>query len=203
MKIMLIDYGVGNIKSVQKAFESLGHDVSCSPDPGDMHRAELVVLPGVGAFGEGMKNLSASEFITPIRDHIQTGKAFLGICLGFQLLFETSDEKGRHEGLGIFPGQVLRFPESELKVPHMGWNRIHVKQSDPVFDSLEDQSFYFVHSYYVDTPDESLIATTTPYGLEFVSSIYRPNLLATQFHPEKSGDAGIRLLRQFLLSIGK
>jgi glutamine amidotransferase len=202
--ITIIDYGMGNLRSVQKAFEQVGCDAVVTADPAVVAKADKLVLPGVGAFRDCIRNLTDGGFVDPIKAHVAAGKPFLGICLGLQLLFTESEEFGRHQGLGIIPGRVERFPEGlqeggePLKVPHMGWNRIEIRRPAPLFRGVEDGSFvYFVHSYYVVPDDPAVIATETGYGATFCSSIWRDNVMATQFHPEKSQAVGLRMLKNF------
>jgi glutamine amidotransferase len=202
--IAIIDYGMGNLRSVQKGFEKVGFEAIVTADPRVVLEAEKIVLPGVGAFRDCMRNLEEAGFVEPILRVIREGRPFLGICLGLQLLFTESEEFGRHKGLGIIPGRVLRFPEGmregeeELKVPHMGWNQLSFKQRPAAFAGLQEgTNVYFVHSYYVKPEDDGVIATTTTYGIEFCSSIWKDNILATQFHPEKSQEKGLTILRQF------
>jgi glutamine amidotransferase len=203
-KIVIIDYGMGNLRSVQKAFEQVGCQAVVTADPAVASRAGKLVLPGVGAFRDCMRNLTEGGFVAPIRAHIAAGRPFLGICLGLQLLFIESEEFGRHAGLGIIPGKVRRFPDGvveegeSLKVPHMGWNRIGIRRPAPLYRGIPDGSFvYFVHSYYVVPDDPAVIATETGYGRSFCSSIWRDNVMATQFHPEKSQAVGLRMLKNF------
>jgi glutamine amidotransferase len=202
--ITIIDYGMGNLRSVQKGFERLGFNARVTAYPGDVERAGKLVLPGVGAFRDCMDNLRSGGFVEPIKRHIEDGRPFLGICLGLQLLFTESEEFGRHQGLGIIPGRVVRFPSEmrqggeELKVPHMGWNQITVCREAPIFKGVADgSSVYFVHSYYVVPEDEGVVATVTDYGISFCSSIWRDNVMATQFHPEKSQQVGLAMLKNF------
>jgi len=202
--ITIIDYGMGNLRSVQKGFEQVGCQATVTSDPAVVSRAEKLVLPGVGAFRDCMRNLEAGGFVAPIRQHVATGRPFLGICLGLQLLFTESEEFGRHRGLDIIPGKVVRFPEGlqeggeTLKVPHMGWNRIAIRRPVPLYRGVPDGSFvYFVHSYYVIPDDPAVVATETGYGQTFCSSIWRDNVMATQFHPEKSQAIGLQMLRNF------
>ena len=202
--IVIIDYGMGNLRSVQKAFEQVGCQAVVTTDPALASRADKLVLPGVGAFRDCMRNLTDGGFVAPIRAHIDAGKPFLGICLGLQLLFTESEEFGRHRGLGIIPGKVVRFPAGAqeqgdvLKVPHMGWNRIDIHRPAPLYQEVPDGSFvYFVHSYYVVPDDPAVIATETGYGQSFCSSIWRDNVMATQFHPEKSQAVGLQMLKNF------
>lgn len=204
--IAVIDYGMGNLRSVQKAFEAVGANALVTSRPDEILSASSVVLPGVGAFKDCMDNLRRLDLIDVVHKSIQSGKPFLGICLGLQLLFYQSQEFGQVPGLAILPGEVVSFcgsiPEQEsgssLKVPHMGWNTVHVQKSNPLFRSIPDDSyFYFVHSYYVVSDDPEDIATTTKYGIEFVSSIQHENIYAFQFHPEKSQKLGLTLLKNF------
>ncbi|MEK6784800.1 MAG: imidazole glycerol phosphate synthase subunit HisH [Nitrospirota bacterium] len=197
--IAIIDYGMGNLRSVSKAFEAVGHPVIVTRDAATMHNASHVVLPGVGAFGDCMANLKQYDLIEPIKAAIQSGKPFLGICLGFQLLFTESEEFGRHEGLNLFPGKVRAFSKDQaLKVPHMGWNQIAIQRPCPVFEGIADGSnWYFVHSFFVDPRDTQITATTTAYGVPFTSSIWKDNVVACQFHPEKSQAVGLQLIKNF------
>lgn len=201
--IAVIDYGMGNLRSVVKGFEKMGVAAEVTSDPRVVLAADGVVLPGVGAFGMAMEHLCAARLDTAITQAVASGKPFLGICLGLQLLFSESEEFGPVRGLGILPGRVVRFfpqgaPEG-VKIPHMGWNGIEIKQSTPVLEDVPDGSYvYFVHSYYVVPEDPAVIATTTEFGGQpFVSSIATGNLFACQFHPEKSGELGLRMLRSF------
>lgn len=202
--IAIIDYGMGNLRSVQKGFEKVGCEAVVTGDPKTVLEADRIVLPGVGAFPDCMRNLEQGGFVEPILKVLRDGRPFLGICLGLQLLFTESEEFGIHEGLDVIPGRVVRFPEGmtegeeELKVPHMGWNQLAVKRRPPAFNGISDgTNFYFVHSYYVRPEDPSVIATTTNYGIEFCSSIWKDNIVATQFHPEKSQEKGLSILRNF------
>ncbi|NLV23599.1 MAG: imidazole glycerol phosphate synthase subunit HisH [Deltaproteobacteria bacterium] len=202
--IVIIDYGMGNLRSVQKALERLGFPVCVSADPDIVRRADRLILPGVGAFRDCMGRLVEGGFVEPILRHIEAGRPFLGICLGMQLLFAESEEFGRHRGLGILPGRVIRFRQEttadgvELKVPHMGWNRLHLCAPSPLFHGVEEGSFvYFVHSYHVIPEEEAVVAATTDYGLVFCSSICKDNITACQFHPEKSQQVGLKILNNF------
>lgn len=202
--IAIIDYGMGNLRSVQKGFEKIGCEAVVTTDPKVLLDAERVVLPGVGAFRDCIRNLEEGGFIDPIQKVIKAGKPFLGICLGLQLLFTESEEFGLHKGLDVIPGRVVRFADGmreageELKVPHMGWNQLSVKRQAPIFEGIVDgTNVYFVHSYYVKPEDEGVVATTTRYGIEFCSSIWRDNIVATQFHPEKSQEKGLAMLKNF------
>lgn len=197
--IAIIDYGMGNLRSVQKGFEKTGHAALVTSDAAEITAAHKVVLPGVGAFGDAMQELRRRQLIEPIREAISAGKPFLGICLGLQLLFETGLEGGRHEGLGVLPGEVVRFDlPSEYKVPHMGWNQLEMVRPAPILQGLAGGAhMYFVHSYYVVPRDRQVIAAETHYGAPFTSIIWRENLFATQFHPEKSQSDGLRMLKNF------
>ncbi len=199
--ITIIDYGMGNLRSVQKAIERVGSSATITSDPKEISAASKVILPGVGAFRDAIKALREHELIDVIRESTASGKPFLGICLGLQLLMELSYEYGEYDGLGIVPGHVRRFDiDPSLKIPHMGWNQLTVTDSDnPLFaDIASDAWFYFVHSYYVDPSDQSWVAATTDYGGPFVSAVRRDNVFATQFHPEKSQTAGLQLLKNFV-----
>jgi imidazole glycerol-phosphate synthase subunit HisH len=197
--IAIIDYEMGNLRSVQKALERVGHAAVITSDPAVLADAERIILPGVGAFRDAIAALRERKLVEPIRAAVEGGKPFLGICLGLQLLFDKGYEDGEHVGLGIVPGEVVRFNvPAEFKVPHMGWNQIQFRQRPPIFAGIEDGShFYFVHSYYVVPRETSVVATETEYSQPFCSSIWRGNLFATQFHPEKSQAAGLRLLKNF------
>ena len=197
--IAIIDYGMGNLRSVHKAFEAVGHQAVVTRDLHVIGDASHVVLPGVGAFGDCMANLEHYDLSESVRAAIRSGKPFLGICLGLQLLFTESEEFGLHKGLDLVPGRVRRFgPESRLKVPHMGWNQVNMQRACPVFDGIPDGSnWYFVHSYFVDPSDRQVAATTTTYGIPFVSSIWKDNVVACQFHPEKSQSVGLQLVKNF------
>jgi imidazole glycerol-phosphate synthase subunit HisH len=201
--LAIVDYGMGNLRSVQKAFERLGHAAEVTRDPRTIGEAPGVVLPGVGAFGACMRNLETYGLVDTVRRVLADARPFLGICLGMQLLFEESDEFGPVRGLGALPGRVCRFPASpERKVPHMGWNQLAVRRPHPVFDGVDDGAYvYFVHSYYVDAADPRDVVTTTGYGVDFVSCVARDHLVATQFHPEKSQRLGLRLLDGFVRSV--
>ncbi len=205
--IAIIDYGMGNLRSVQKAFETVGHRTVVTRDRRAIADASRVVLPGVGAFADCMANLEQYGLVEPIRKTIESGKPFLGICLGLQLLFTESEEFGVHKGLGVLSGRVKKFPWGlapgrvpvpRLKVPHMGWNGITVQRAAPPLKGVASgEHFYFVHSYYVEPQDRSVVATTTDYGMPFVSSVWRDNVFACQFHPEKSQAAGLRIVKNF------
>jgi glutamine amidotransferase len=197
--IAVIDYGMGNLRSVQKGIERAGFAAEVTRDAARIRSAPGVVLPGVGAFSACMNNLRDCGLVDPVREVIESGTPFLGICLGMQLLFEESEEFGRVRGLGLLPGRVMRFADAPgLKIPHMGWNQIRKRKDVPHLRDVPEGAFvYFVHSYYVVPADESLIATTTTYGAEFTSAIAWKNVFATQYHPEKSQAVGLRILENF------
>ncbi|HBR15482.1 MAG TPA: imidazole glycerol phosphate synthase subunit HisH [Candidatus Omnitrophica bacterium] len=195
--IALIDYGMGNLRSVEKALQKVGADVLVTQDIKDFENAHKIVLPGVGAMQPAMERLAQLGLIPAIQKAISDGKPFLGICLGLQLLFEESGEGGRVRGLGILKGNVERF--STLKVPHMGWNTLKIKNDTcPLFKELEPSSHvYFCHSYFIKPADPKIVATTTDYGIEFASSIHKENIFGVQFHPEKSQTSGLQILKNF------
>jgi len=197
--IAIIDYGMGNLRSVQKGLERVGVDTLVTRDVGQIQSARGVVLPGVGAFSACMENLGNFGLIEPIREIVRRQKPFLGICLGFQLLFSESEEFGNQKGLDLFPGKVVGFhANGELKVPHMGWNRINKEQDTPFLEGISTGDYvYFVHSFYVAPQDPTIVATTTEHGQSFVSSIATDRLFACQFHPEKSQELGLRILANF------
>ncbi len=205
--IAVIDYEMGNLRSVQKALEHVGARAVITRDPAVIAAADAAVLPGVGAFGMCMENLRRHDLIGPVKDYVATGRPFLGICLGMQLLFDSSEEFGPVDGLGILPGRVVRFaadPAGVRKVPHMGWNALHVVRQAPELAGISDGTpVYFVHSYHSVPDDPRVVATTTEYGVEFVSSVWRENVFACQFHPEKSQAAGLRLLANFAARAGE
>jgi glutamine amidotransferase len=199
--IAIIDYGMGNLRSVQKGFERMGREAVVTRDPRTILDAGKVVLPGVGAFPDCMRNLEEYGLIDAVQKSIASGKPFLGICLGLQLLFTESEEFGISKGLDIMKGRVVRFkgPEfKDLKIPHMGWNSISIKRRPPAMQDVPDGSHvYFVHSFHVVPEDRGVIATTTNYGIDFVSSIWKDNIVAVQFHPEKSQALGLTILKRF------
>jgi imidazole glycerol-phosphate synthase subunit HisH len=208
--IAIIDYGMGNLRSVHKAFAAVGHDAVVTRESDILSKASHLVLPGVGAFADCMANLEQYGLLEPIRKGIASGKPFLGICLGLQLLFTESEEFGVHKGLDIVPGKVRRFQfaqgldtsmsreSSPLKVPHMGWNELTLERAAPPLQNVPTGTHvYFVHSYYVEPSDSSVIATTTDYGRSFVSSIWHDNIFACQFHPEKSQTVGLQIVKNF------
>jgi glutamine amidotransferase/cyclase len=196
--ITLLDYGAGNVRSVTNALESLGEKVEVVDTAQDISSAERLVFPGVGNFGSMMQVLEEKKLVEPLKDHLHSNRPFLGICLGLQALFEGSEEAPGVEGLGFLPGTVKRF-ETDLSVPHIGWNAVKIKKPSRFFNGLEgDEKFYFVHSYHVAPEGDTDVLTTTDYGVAFVSSIQRGNIIACQFHPEKSGEVGLRILRNFI-----
>ncbi|QPJ60507.1 MAG: imidazole glycerol phosphate synthase subunit HisH [Candidatus Nitronauta litoralis] len=203
--IAIIDYGMGNLRSVQKAFEAVDVPAQVTRNPDTILNADAMVLPGVGAFKDCMHNLEELDLIPQIRKFIESGKPFLGICLGLQLLFEQSSEFGNVPGLGMLPGRVVRFDEGQksengvsLKVPHMGWNTLRFQNSCPLLEGIPPESyFYFVHSFHVVPDNKDIIASTTQYGIDFVSGIHTENLFAFQFHPEKSQTLGLAILKNF------
>ncbi len=202
MKIIIIDYGLGNLRSIEKALQYVGADVEISNEPSAIDRADALILPGVGAFRDAMMHFSTLERV--VKDAVEEGKPLLGICLGMQMLASESEEGGLHRGIDIIPGRVIRFPSSELKVPHMGWNSIIVKKDIPLLKNVDNGSFvYFVHSYHVST-DEKYEATLCDYGRKFPAIITNEsgNVVGTQFHPEKSGAIGLRMLSNFVESYG-
>lgn len=197
--IVVVDYEMGNLRSVQKAFEKVGESALVTQDPDEVRKASALVLPGVGAFPECMKNLTKFGLIESLLEFIRSGRPFLGICLGLQLLFDESEEFGVHEGLKVIPGRVKEFDRTMgLKVPHMGWNQVHVAGASPLFKGIPQNTFfYFVHSFYVEPTNPADIAATTEYGIHFTSAIARDNVFAVQFHPEKSQEMGLRILSNF------
>ncbi len=203
--IAIIDYDMGNLRSVEKAFEAVGHRAVVTRQRQAIADASHVVLPGVGAFGDCMRNLESYDLIDPVRQSIASGKPFLGICLGMQLLFAESEEFGSHKGLNVLSGKVLRFRSQKteedcqpLKIPHMGWNAISVKKPSRVLEGLGEGAYmYFVHSYYVVPEEKEVVCTATEYGGSFVSSIARDNIFGCQFHPEKSQAGGLQMLKNF------
>ena len=198
--IAIIDYDAGNIKSVEKALLLLGQDVVITGDREEILKADKVVLPGVGAFGDAMDNLRRTGLDQVIREVTDRGTPFLGICLGLQLLFERSDEAPGVDGLGILEGEILRIPDKDgLKIPHMGWNSLHLENNGRLFRGIEEGSYvYFVHSYYLKAADERIVKASTEYSAHIHASVERGNVFACQFHPEKSSDVGIQILRNFV-----
>ena len=198
--IAIIDYQMGNLRSVQKAFAKVGSEAVITSDPRQLAQAEKVVLPGVGAFRDAIAELRRRDLTEPIREAIESGKPFLGICLGLQLLFDVSYEDGEYEGLGVLKGKVVRFEvPREFKVPHMGWNQALIRRRAPILDGIaEGTHFYFVHSYYVVPEATEVIAIEADYHRPFCAMVWRDNLFATQFHPEKSQAQGLRMLQNFV-----
>jgi len=198
--ITIIDYGSGNLKSIKNGFKKINANAIISSSLKDIDDAEALVLPGVGAFGNAMENLDKYE--NSIEDHITTGKPFLGVCLGLQVLFSTSEESPDIPGLDIFQGEVLHFPDSVkengLKIPQMGWNQLEIKTQCPILDGVNNNFMYFVHSYYVNPEDRNIIAATVNYCIDVPAVICKENIFATQFHPEKSGEKGLQILKNFV-----
>jgi glutamine amidotransferase len=195
--IAVVDYGMGNLRSVQKAFEHLGFAASICEDPAQLEAASHLVLPGDAAFGDAMRNLRERGWVEPLLRDIARGKPFLGICVGLQMMFSESEEMGRHPGLGLLPGKVRRFPPAE-RVPQIGWNQVSLRKPSPLLEGVGDERFfYFVHSYYVESAQPADVAGTTEYGLEYTSIAARDHLFGVQFHPEKSQQPGLKLLENF------
>ncbi|MFC2122700.1 imidazole glycerol phosphate synthase subunit HisH [Bacteroidota bacterium] len=196
--IAVVDYGAGNLRSVTNAISRLGYGMKITSRPEDVLSAKMVILPGVGAAGDTMRSLKELGMAEPIRRFIAEGRPFLGICIGLQILFTGTEEGGWYECLGVLPGRVKRLPGG-LKIPHMGWNQVRQRVSHPVFDGIPDEAnFYFVHSYYAEPEDGSLVAGETEYGISFCSMVARGSLVATQFHPEKSGEYGLKMYDNFI-----
>lgn len=198
--IAVIDYDAGNIRSVEKALLALGQDVCITGDAEKIMSADRVILPGVGAFGDAMENIYRTGLDQVIRRVVDEGKPFLGICLGLHLLFERSEEAPGVEGLGILKGEILRIPEAEgLKIPHMGWNSLHLENDGRLFRGIEEQSYvYFVHSYYLKAADEKIVKASTEYCTHIHASVEQGNVFACQFHPEKSSEVGLHILKNFV-----
>ncbi|HBC89396.1 MAG TPA: imidazole glycerol phosphate synthase subunit HisH [Lentisphaeria bacterium] len=200
--IAIINYGMGNLSSVFKALKKLGAEAVISEDAKAISKAEAVILPGVGNFGDGMKHLQSTGLDKSVKDSISEGKPFLGICLGMQLLMEESEEAPGTPGLGIFKGKVVRFKKSSLKVPHMGWNDLTIKRKNPNLKGIKDGTFfYFVHSYYVKPEDPDISIATCNYGVDFTACMGKANIFSTQFHPEKSQDAGLMILENWIRGV--
>jgi imidazole glycerol-phosphate synthase subunit HisH len=198
VKPVVIDYGAGNLRSVAIALARLGFDPLVTSEPRAVRTADALILPGVGAAADTMSNLAQRHLVEPIREYIASGRPFLGICMGLQVLFSLSEEGGEHLCLDILPGRVRRLPDG-LKVPHMGWNRVHQRCPHPIFDGISDGAlFYFVHSYYAHPEDPSVVIGEADYGVTFAAVVAKDNIVATQFHPEKSAESGLRLYQNFL-----
>ena len=197
--IAIIDYGAGNLQSVKKAFDFIGAESVITDNPETINACDKILLPGVGSFGDAMDSMTQKGLVETVKQNAMSGKPFLGICLGLQLLFEESEESPGVKGLGIFKGKIKKFsPDMGLKIPHIGWNSLEIKQKETLFKSIPENSYvYFVHSYYLHAEDENEIATVTNYGIDFHSAVGKNNIFATQFHPEKSGDVGLQILRNF------
>lgn len=198
--IAIIDYDAGNIKSVEKALQLLGEDVAVTRDAGVIKSAERVILPGVGSFGDAMENLHRFSLVPVIHEVIGRKTPFLGICMGLQLLFERSDESPGIDGLGVLKGEILRIPSREgLKIPHMGWNSLHLQHGGRLFRGISEESYvYFVHSYYLKAADETIVKASTQYSTCIHASVEQDNVFACQFHPEKSSEVGLQILRNFV-----
>jgi len=200
MKVAIIDYQLSNLYSVKHACDFVGINSIITSNPKEIQSADVCIIPGVGAFGDAMKNLTNLNLVSPIKKHISDGKPFIGICLGLQLLFEESDEFGNHKGLGILPGKIVRFSENnlgkeKLRVPQIGWNKIKIIKDNPLLSGVKENEFmYFVHSYYAQPKNKDIIMTTTTYGsCEYASGVSKDNVFAVQFHPEKSGKEGLKI----------
>jgi glutamine amidotransferase len=209
--VIIIDYGAGNLRSVARAVAHAGREPIVTSEPRDVASADAVIMPGVGAAADTMRNLREHSLVEPVREYIASGKPFFGVCMGQQALLSVSEEGGEHECLGIIPGRVKKLPSSangngdgaRLKIPQMGWNRVRQKAEHPIFEGIEDDSyFYFLHSYYPAPDDEDVVIGETEYGVTFASVLARDNIVATQFHPEKSSDAGLRMYANFLRIAG-
>ena len=202
-RIVIVDYGMGNLRNVQKGFERVGVEAVLTRSKREIQKASAIVLPGVGAFKDCMANLEKRGLVDLLRQSIESGKPYLGICLGLQILFSESEEFGLHRGLDVVKGKVVKFkPDPEHKVPHMGWNTVEVVKEIPLLQGIRSgEFFYFVHSYYVVPEDKACVATVTEYGEPFVSSISKGNVFATQFHPEKSHEMGLKILEDFIRSV--
>jgi glutamine amidotransferase len=198
MPVVIVDYGAGNLRSVQKAVERAGYHPLITDNPGDVLDADAVILPGVGAAADTMRNLREHAMEEPVRSVIALGRPFLGVCMGLQALLTRSEEDGEQSCLNVLPGVVRRLPSGQ-KVPHMGWNEVRQLRPHPIFRGIPDGAyFYFLHSYYVDPEDTSAVIAESAYGVPFAAAVARGNLVATQFHPEKSGDLGLRIYANFL-----
>ena len=199
--IAIIDYGAGNIQSVYKALKFIGADCKVTDNKEEIMNADGAILPGVGSFGDTMDTMNSRNIKDTVIEFTKSGKPFLGICLGLQLLFPKSEESPGVKGLSIFEGKISKIPNQNgtLKIPHMGWNSITIKEKDGIFKGIEGEPYvYFVHSYYLDAKDKGIVAATTNYGVEIDAAVQKGNIIATQFHPEKSGDVGLKMLKNFV-----
>ncbi len=197
--IGIIDYGAGNLQSVKKALDFIGAESVITDNPEIINACDKILLPGVGSFGDAMDSMREKNLVATVRENALSGKPFLGICLGLQLLFEESEESPNVKGLGIFKGKIKKFSsDMGLKIPHMGWNSLEIRQNDTIFKDIPQNSYvYFVHSYYLHADEENDVATVTNYGIDFHSAVGKNNIFATQFHPEKSGEVGLQILKNF------
>ena len=201
-KIVIVDYGAGNLRSVARAVAHVGHAPSVTSAPGEVATADALIVPGVGAAADTMRNLREHKMVEPVREYIASGRPFFGVCMGQQALRTVSEEGGEHPCLDVIPGRVKKLPPG-LKVPHMGWNTVRQRVAHPIFEGIPDDSyFYFVHSYYPQPDDERVVIGETEYGVTFASVLARNNIVATQFHPEKSGEMGLRMYANFLAQVG-
>lgn len=197
--IAIIDYGAGNLQSVKKAFDFIGTESVITDNPEVINACDKILLPGVGSFGDAMNSMREKNLIETVKENALSGKPFLGICLGLQLLFEGSEESPGVSGLGIFKGKIKKIPnDTGLKIPHIGWNSLDIRQNDTIFKEVKQNSYvYFVHSYCLKADDENDVAAVTNYGMDFHSAVGKDNIFATQFHPEKSGEVGLQILKNF------
>lgn len=197
--IAIIDYGAGNVQSVYKALKYIGCDCKITREKNEIINANGAILPGQGSFGDCMRSMIEYDIRDTVLDYIRSGKPFLGICVGLQLLFEGSEESEGTEGIGVFRGKIKRIPNGEgLKIPHMGWNSLSFMNREGIFRDIDDNPYvYFVHSYYLDSPDKSIVTAQTEYGVTIDAAVMKDNITATQFHPEKSGDVGLKMLKNF------
>ncbi len=199
--VVIVDYGAGNLRSVARAVAHVGHEPVVTSDPADVASADALILPGVGAAADTMRNLREHDMVEPVREYIASGRPFFGVCMGQQALLSVSEEGGEHECLGIIPGRVKKLPGGQ-KVPHMGWNQVRQTRPHAIFEGIPDESyFYFVHSYYPAPDDPAVVIGDTEYGMRFASVLARGSIVATQFHPEKSGEMGLRMYRNFLAQV--